>query len=448
MNKVLIVDDDKMVRLAISENLKDNGFQTVLAQNGNEAIKLFQQERPAVALIDLKMPGMDGLQTIQELKKIDNDVPMIIVTGHGDVPTAVEAIKLGAYDFFLKPPDINRLILLIKRAAEKHSLDKKVKLLSSEVETSLELILGKSDAIKKVIKQIHQISQSNFSLILQGDTGTGKSFIARTVHNLSKRANGPFVSVDIAAIPETLVESELFGHEKGAFTGAEKKKKGFFEIANNGTLLIDELQNLSPYVQSKLLAAVEERTITPLGSGSPVKTDIRIIGATNKDILSAVKEKKTFREDLFYRLSEFIIYLPPLRERKEDILFHAEKFCMEAAEDLDKPIYAISEGALNLLEGHSWPGNIRELKYVIRRAVLLAEKDSVEPEHIEFLDRGNGSSVSVMSNNPLPGLSLTEMEKATISKVLGITKGNKTKAAGILQIDYTTLLRKLKLYRI
>ena len=319
----------------------------------------------------------------------------------------------------------------------------------NEIETWLEFLLGKSGAIKKVIQQIHRISQSDFSLILQGDTGTGKSFIARTVHNLSKRAKGPFITIDIGAIPETLVESVLFGYEKGAFTGAEKQKKGFFEIANGGTILIDELQNLSPYVQSKLLAVVEEKSITPLGSSRPVKIDVRIIGATNKDILKSVKEEKTFREDLFYRLSEFIINLPPLNKRTDDISFLAEKFFMEAAEDLNKHIYAISPASLAILKNYSWPGNIRELKNVIRRAVLLSEKETIEPEHIEFLIRDSEQkSKDGLPYDELQGLSLTEAEKTAIRNVMNITKGNKSKAASILQIDYTTLLRKLKQYGI
>ncbi len=451
MNKILIVDDDKMVRLAISENLKDKGFSLMEASSGREAIKLLQKEKPISVILDLNMPEMDGLETLKALKKIDPDIPIIINTAHGDIPTAVEAIKLGAFEFITKPPDYDKLTLTLNRAAEKLALDKKVQRLSNEIETSLEYLLGKSDSMKKVIQQIHQIAYSDFSLILQGETGTGKSFIARAIHNLSKRANGPFVSVDIGTLPETLIESELFGYEKGAFTGAEKKKKGYFEIADKGTILIDELQNLSPYVQSKLLKAVEEKSIIPLGSTLPFKTDVRIIGATNTDIIKSVNENKNFREDLFYRLSEFMIYLPPLRERTEDIQFFADKFFRETAEDLDKQIQAISEKAMTLLINYSWPGNIRELKNVIRRAVLLSEENIIGPENIEFLIREEHSvperrTASIPDN--LPALSLADAEKVTIQKALAITNNNKTKAASILKIDYTTLLRKIKQYNI
>ncbi len=451
MDRILIADDNRMELIAISDNLKDYGFNTIEATSGREAIAVFQKEQPPLVLMDLQMPGMNGIETMQEIKKINPDVPVIIITADGDIPTAVEAIKLGAYDFIIKPPDFDRLALTLQRAAEKFELDKRVKMLSSEVETSLEYLLGKSESMKKVIQQIHEISQSNFSLILQGETGTGKSFIARYIHHLSLRTEGPFVTVDIGSIPETLVESELFGYEKGAFTGASKKKKGFFETADGGTILIDELQNLSPYVQGKLLMAVEEKTITPLGCTNPLKTDVRIIGATNKDIITSVKEEKSFREDLFYRLSEFMIYLPPLRERLEDIPFLAEKFIREAAEDLNKEVHTISEDVLSHLKNYSWPGNIRELKNVIRRAVLLAKEKVIGTDHIDFLIKDKNKSfqesrsISISDDTDnLPSLNLIELEKIAIKKALEKTSGNKTKAASLLNISYVTLYRKIK----
>ncbi len=440
-----------MVRFAISENLKDKGFSLVEASSGREALTLIKKEKPVSVILDLNMPGMSGLETLTELKKIDPDIPIIINTAHGDIPTAVEAIKLGAFEFITKPPNYDRLTLTLNRAAEKFAQEKKIQRLSSEVETSLEYLLGKSPAIKKVIQQIHQIAYSDFSLILQGETGTGKSFIARAIHNLSKRTNGPFVSIDIGTLPETLIESELFGYEKGAFTGAEKKKKGYFEIADKGTILIDELQNLSPYVQSKLLKVVEEKSLVPLGGNHSFKTDVRIIGATNTDIIKSVKEKKNFREDLFYRLSEFIIQLPPLRERSEDIQFFADKFFRETAEDLDKQIQSISKKAMTLLTNYSWPGNIRELKNVIRRAVLLSEENTIRPENIEFLIDDTAAVTTTKHSVPteaLPALSLADAEKAAIIKSMEFTGNNKTKAASILKIDYTTLLRKIKQYGI
>ncbi len=450
MRRVLVVDDDDIVRLAVSRNLDAAGFSPVEADSGEKAISIFREEKPALVLLDLKMPGMDGIATLKELKKIDSNIPVVILTAHGDISSAVKATKLGAYEFVIKPPNYERLILTLKRATEKFELDREVRRLSSEVETSLEYLCGKSEPMKDVIRKIHQIAQSDFSLIIQGETGTGKSFIARYIHNLSQRSKTPLLTVDIGSMPETLVESELFGYEKGAFTGAEKNKKGYFEMANGGTLLIDELQNLSPYVQSKLLMVVEERNITPLGSTCPVKIDVRLIGATNKDIVESVREMK-FREDLFYRLNEFMILLPPLRERTEDIPFLAEKFCMEAVEDLSKNILAISDNALRLLKSHRWPGNIRELKNVIRRAVLLSDEEVIRSTHLEFLMKNPDITPENASTSFAPQLSslnLKELEKSAIKKALAETKGNKTKAAALLHISYMTILRKIKHYSI
>ncbi len=450
MSKILLVDDDKLEMIAISINLKKLGFSPIEATSGAEAIKIFQQEKVPLVLLDLNMPGMDGIETLQELKKIDPFVAVIILTGYSDIPTVVEAVKLGAYDFIIKPPDYDRLALTLNRAREQFDLNNKVKMLSSEIEVSLEYMCGKSEAMKNITQQVHRISQSDFSLIIQGETGTGKSFIARYIHNLSKRAKGPLVIVDIGAIPESLVESELFGYEKGAFTGAEKKKKGFFEIADGGTLLIDELQNLSPYTQSKLLMAAEEKIIIPLGSTSPVKVDVRIIGATNTNILKSVKETKEFREDLFYRLSEFMIFLPTLKERKEDISFLAEKFFREAAEDLNKHVHTISGDTLKVLKNYSWPGNIRELKNVIRRAVLFAD-EVIKPEHLEILREETNVLLNneiLISSDESPLLDLKKIEKNTIIKALDFTKGNKKKAASLLKISYVTLFKKIKDYSI
>ncbi len=442
MIKILIVDDDEKVRVIVRENLKDHDFLPLEASSGEKAISYFKTEKPSLVLLDFQMPGMDGIETMRELKKIDPDVPIIFLTAHGDISTAVDAMKLGAYDFIVKPPNFDLLVLTLKRAAEKVELSNKIKTLNSKVKTSLEILLGHSSPMKKVIQQIHQISQSDISLIIQGETGTGKSFIARTIHNLSKRADARLVTVDIGSVPETLVESELFGYEKGAFTGADQKKKGFFETANEGTILIDELQNLSPYVQSKLLMAVEEKNIYPLGSTDPVKIDVRIIGATNTDIRKSVKEQKRFREDLFYRLSEYMIFLPALRERPEDINFLAEKFVREISEDFNKQVNSISDQALKLLINYSWPGNIRELKNVIRRAVLFSDKEIIKPEQIEFFK--DEDAALIQKTEKPSNISLAEMEKETIKQTLRTLKGNKTKAASILQISYTTLLRKIK----
>ncbi len=445
-NKILIVDDDPTIRQFLSEALEKNGFYPVEAPDGRKAIDIFERERPDGILLDLIMPRIDGIRTMEELKRISPEIPVIIVTAHGDIPTAVDAMKHGAYDFVVKPINIERLILTLRRAIEKLELERMVKRLNTEVETSLEWLMGKSTIIKRVIRQVHQIAWSNLSLILQGETGTGKTLIASVIHNLSRRSEGPFVKVDISAIPETLVESELFGYEKGAFTGAEKRKKGFFEIAHGGTIFIDELQNMSPYVQSKLLSVLEDRRIYPLGATRPVDVDVRIITATNADVKEIIREKK-FREDLFFRLGEFIITLPPLRERVEDIPFLAQRFLMEAGEELNKQMRVISDEALNLLMRYPWPGNVRELKNVLRRASILSDDGVIRPEHIEFLfgDKcEETASFPLLPLKELSSIAAKNAEKCAIKKALDMTKGNKSRAAAILQVDYKTLLTKIK----
>ena len=450
MNKVLIIDDEELIRQLFADILKANGFSTIEASNGQDAIETFRKQRPVAVTLDLKMPYMNGAEIMLELKKIDPDIPVIIVTAFGDIPTAVESIKLGAYDFIVKPPKTDRLVFTLKRAIEKLELERSVKRLNTAVDTSLEWSLGWSEGMKKIIGQVKQVAWSDFSIIIQGETGTGKTFIARTIHNLSKRADKPFITVDISVIPETLVESELFGYEKGAFTGADKKRSGFFEIADGGTILIDEMENMSPYVQSKLLSVAEDKRIYPLGSSRPVDVDVRIIAATNTDIRKNVIEKK-FREDLFYRLGEFIITLPALRERVQDIPFLAQKFLSEAGEELNKNMREISDEALNLLLRDPWRGNVRELKNVIRRAVLLSEDSIIRPEHLEFLlqEKANNEGTSPMLPlKEISAIASRAVEAKAIKQALMLTKGNKTKAALTLQIDYKTLLTKIKEYNI
>ncbi len=446
LHKVLIVDDEPGVRASLAVILEEEGIGFYEAPSGARAVEIFQETRPSVVLLDLVMPGMDGMETMERLKEIDPEIPIIIITGHGDVPTAVDAIKRGAYEFLQKPINIEEFKITLKRAIEKLELEREVKRLHSHVETSIEGMMGRSEAIKKVIEQIQRIAWSDLSVMIQGETGTGKTLVASIIHNLSNRSRGPFVKVDIGAIPETLVESELFGYEKGAFTGAAKRKKGLFESAHGGTIFIDELENMSTYVQSKLLHVVEEKRIYPLGATRPVEVDVRIIAATNEDIKRNVKEKR-LREDLFFRLSEFIITLPPLRERIEDIPFLAQRFLMEAGEELNKQVRGISKEAMDRLMKYPWPGNVRELRNIVRKAVLLADGEVIRPESIEFLFGDSQDDVIDSPLMPLKELSTIaakKAEKRAIKKALEMTKGNKSRAAAILQIDYKTLLTKIK----
>lgn len=446
MSRILIVDDERAVRFALSEILKKNGFESLEASSGMEALAMIQENDLGLVLLDIAMPGMDGIETLQELRKVKPEIPVIIVTGHADIPTAVKAIKLGAYDFLAKPPQVDRLIVTIQRALERSELQKLLSQLDRSVEASLEWIFGKSGAMRGVIEQIRQVAWSNFSVIIQGETGTGKSVAAQAIHNLSRRAEQPLQVVDVGVIPETLIESELFGYEKGAFTGADRKKQGFFESAAGGTLFIDELENVPLAVQGKLLRAVEEKKIYPLGSAKPAAIDVRLIGATNVDLKKLVKEKK-FREDLFFRLSEFTITLPPLRERLEDIPFLAVKFLVKAAIELNKQMREMDESVLDTLMRYPWPGNVRELKNVIRRAALLSD-GVIKTEHLEFLidDKADSKDMPLLPLKELSAMAAKDAEKQAIKRALALTKGNKSKAAAMLEVDYKTLLTKIKEY--
>jgi DNA-binding NtrC family response regulator len=441
--KILIVDDEAAVRNVFSKFLKSEGFSVTEASGGKSALSILAKEHHDIVLLDLKMPDMNGISVLKEIMKTDPDLPVIMIIAHGDIPVAVEATQLGAYDFLCKPPDLDDFVRIIKRAVERRRLKKEIMHLNKSLWSSLEMLLGRSSAMKKVIEDIRKVASSDFSLIIEGETGTGKTFIASIIHNLSGRAKEPFVTLDIGSIPETLVESELFGYEKGAFTGADKRKKGYFEFADKGTILIDELQNITPYVQSKLLKVVEEKRFYPVGSNSPVETNVRIIGATNKSMAQAVKDKR-FREDLYFRLNEFTIHLPPLRERQADIAFLAQGFLTEVSSDLNKSISPMGDDVINFLMKQPWSGNVRELKNVMRKVALLCEGDTISKDIIYQVMTGTCEH-PVTYNDEAP-MSMSEAEKHAIRLALKHTNGNKTKAARILQISHPTLLRKIKLY--
>jgi len=316
MGNILLVDDDHDLRTIIADVLKEEGFAVGEAADGPGAVRMFRNALPDAVILDLNMPYMDGMETMRELMKIDPGVPVIILTAFGDVPTAVEAIRRGAYDFTVKPPEFDKLVITLKRAVEKRALENEVRLANAVLDQSLENLLGKSRAMKPVIEKVRQVAQTDISVLIQGETGTGKSVVATAIHNFSRRADAVFINVDIGLFPEHLIESELFGYRKGAFTGADRDKAGYFESAHNGTLFIDELENLSPNVQGKLLTFIERKKIYPLGCTRAVDADVRIIAATNRDIQESVG-KKDFREDLFYRLAEFIIRSEERRVGKE-----------------------------------------------------------------------------------------------------------------------------------
>jgi len=461
METILIIDDNADLCFGLSSILKDKGYNAITAGNGKEAFKVIEKKSPDLALLDVRLPEMDGMKILEKMKKIDKDLVIVMLTAYGDVKEAVKAMKLGAFDYITKPFDNEELLLIIKKALQTRYLSKEVENLRKRLDEKavIEELMGRSPRIKQALKQIEIIAPTNMTVILQGESGTGKELIANMLHQKSLRKERPFIPIDCGAIPETLVESELFGYEKGAFTGADDRKEGKFEQADKGTLFLDEITNLPAATQAKLLRVIEERKLQHLGSWKYIKVDVRIIVATKTDFSEVVRTGK-FRDDLFHRLNEFNIDLPALRERKEDIPTLAKYFLGEANQEFNKKVKGFSAEATKFLLNYRWPGNVRELKNTIRKAVLLAESDIISPAHLSLnsIDSNNtDSSEKIGFKQDLDkGSSLREItKKATkelqqdvIKQTLAKVGGNKTKAAKILKIDRMTLYSKIKEFQL
>ncbi len=451
---ILVVDDNKDMCWLVSNLLKEEGYSVDGADSGKAALEKIRQSAPDVVLLDLRMPKMNGWETLENIKNFGAPISVIIMTSYGDVKSAVRAMKMGAYDFLKKPFNNDEMILTVKRTADNISLRKEMQALKQKLEGEqrLENIMGTSPETKKVIHKLDQVAPTSMSVIIQGETGTGKELIARTIHKRSPRNENNFIAVDCGAIPETLMESEFFGYEKGAFTGAEGRRVGYFESAGDGTLFLDEITNLPLFLQGKLLRVLQEREVSRLGSHKSIKLDIRVIAASNKPLEQEVK-KGNFREDLYYRLNEFTIFLPRLKDREEDVLFLAKLFLNEANSELQKESSGFTREAVRAMLYHEWPGNVRELRSAIRRAVLF-NPEMIAPEHLfdeqpqtesSGKDGAQGDSFSLRD---IAKRTLEKAEVEAIEKALRITRGNKSKAAELLGIDYKTLFRKLKRYKI
>ncbi len=441
---ILVVDDDADMRELAYDMLKDRGHQVATAGSGEEALKRLAEEDYAVVLTDLRMKGMQGIELLGQIKREFPDVNVILMTAFGSVETAVEAMKHGASDYLTKPVKKDELVRVVERVIREASLRREVSRLRKEVhkEYSFHQILGKSKAIQAVFDLIRRVADSPTNVLITGESGTGKELVAKAIHYNSDRKEAPFIPVNCAAIPEQLLESELFGHMRGSFTDAKTDKRGLFEEAQKGTLFLDEISELPLMLQAKLLRAIQEREIRRVGANKPVSVDVRIIAATNLNLGEEVKAKR-FRDDLYYRLNVIELKLPPLRERREDIPLLVEAFLKKCGDARRKDVKGVSESALAMLMDYAWPGNVRELENVIERAVTLTRGEKIAPEDLPPAIQGARGDRRVLDEAAERTLPLEAVEKEYILKILEKTGGNKYQAAHALGIDRKTLYRKL-----
>ena len=445
--RILVVDDEESIRMMLRAVLEEEGYEIIEAADGPEAVKAVEQNSLDLILLDIRMTTMDGIETLTEIRKISPFVPVLMMTAYATVKTAVEALKAGAFEYLAKPLDIEELKILVQKALEYYRLREENLTLKERLGSRFDFsrIIGKGRKMKELFDFLAQVAPSEATVLILGESGTGKELVANAIHHNSPRTQQPFVKVACAALPETLLESELFGHEKGAFTGAIARREGRFQAAHRGTIFLDEVGEMSLAIQTKLLRVLQEREFEPVGSSRTAKVDVRVIAATNKDLGKEIKEGR-FREDLFYRLNVIPIHLPPVRERKEDIPALANHFLSLYREKNKKEIKEISPKALDLLIRHDWPGNIRELENCLERAVIVARGELIAPADlppaIQNLPAGKEDA-----EIPFPaGISLQEAEKALILKTLEDAGGNRSRAAEILGINRRTLQMKLKEY--
>jgi DNA-binding NtrC family response regulator len=439
--KILVVDDEAPVREMLRKGLSELGRFTVEpAQNGLEAIEKLEKDVFDLVLTDLKMPEMDGIELLRTIKVTRPEIMVILMTAYGSIETAVEAMKIGANDYITKPIDFNELLIHITRAQKESLLLKENRLLRMEVRKKFEFenIIGKSKRMQEVFSLIEKVAPSNSTVVIYGGSGTGKELVAKAIHYHSPRADRPFIPFNCGAIPETLVESELFGHTKGAFTGAIQAKRGLFEEANGGTLFLDEISTILPSVQVKLLRVLQEKEVMKVGSTERTRIDVRMIAATNEDLEVSVKNGK-FREDLFYRLHVFPIFLPDLNDRKEDIPLLAYHFLDLYTKENQKQIKAIQKEAMSILLEYHWPGNVRELENAIERAVIMADEDYLTPK--DFPKNMKEGFWEIVKKGAKDRKSLDEIKAEYITEILKETGGNKKIAAEILKVNPRTLYR-------
>ena len=447
--KILIVDDDPDIVMMLEDRLHASGYDTVVASEGPQALDQIAHESPQLVLLDLTLPRLSGLDVLRRLSQMkpSEHLPVIVMTAHGSIEAAVDAMKEGAYDFLTKPLDNEHLLIVIRKALERDSLRRQVAYLRSEVDGRYASIVGNSASVQSVVEAAQRAAKSDASVLLLGESGTGKELFARSIHQWSHRSAMPLIVINCVALTETLLENELFGHERGAFTGADRQQKGKLEMADGGTVFLDEIGDMSLPLQAKLLRVLQDREFQRVGGTKTVSVNIRIIAATNKDLRQAVKAGQ-FREDLYFRLNVVTLTLPPLRERQGDVPALAQFFLDRHTRDAKRPGMALSQAAIDTLARYPWPGNIRELDNVIARAVVLSPKDTIEPDMLALM--ADDASLRQPADALLPYLDLSyheSMEKHSryiITRAMERAEGNQTKAAESLKLQRTYLARLLK----
>ncbi len=447
--KVLVVDDEQLIRWSLEKNLTKQGYEVVPEATGEDALKRLSEEDFDLMLLDLRLPGMDGLEVLRKIRERDKALVVIVITAHGVVDTAVEAMRLGAFDYIEKPFNFDQLALSIRKGTETVGLRKEVTRLQAQQEESHGgRIIGGSDKIREVIRLIDKVAASEATTVLiQGESGTGKDLVARAIHYRSDRRGKPYMALNCTAVPETLLESELMGHEKGAFTDARQTKKGLFEVAAGGTLFLDEIGDMKLTMQAKILRVVEDKTFRRVGGIRDIRVDLRLIASTNRVLEEAVREG-AFREDLYYRLKVVLIVLPPLREHKDDIPLLVDHFIEQFRKEFRRQINRVSGAALECLMKYDWPGNVRELKNVLERAIILESEDVILADHLppEVQEADGSAPAKGTSGFRLPpgGISLQEMEMGLVAQALETAGGNQMQAARLLGLSRDALRRRIK----
>ncbi|HKJ05778.1 MAG TPA: sigma-54 dependent transcriptional regulator [Geopsychrobacteraceae bacterium] len=452
--KILVVDDEHLIRWSLEQNLKKQGYDVLACGSGEEALRLAQEESPDLVLLDIQLPDINGVEVLERIRDIDEEMIVIMVTAIGVLETAVRAMRTGAYDYINKPFNLDELAIVIKKALETQELKREVAQLRTNQpkKFNIDSIVSESDDMTRILNMVYKIAQSDAGTVLiQGESGTGKELIAKAIHYESARSDRPFVAINCAAVPETLLESELMGHEKGAFTDARVQKKGLFEIADGGTVFLDEIGDMPLSIQAKLLRVLEDRVFRRVGGTKDIHVDVRIVSATNKDLLVAIEEK-AFRNDLYYRLQVIPLLLPPLRERRDDILPLTRAFIEDFNKEFGKSVKGLSVQAEEFLLAYDWPGNVRELRNVIERAIILESDEIMQLEHLplEIVSKSTatpdvGSLTFIL---PPQGIDIEDVERELINQALQATEGNQSQAARKLNLGIDAFRYRMKKFKL